>query len=513
MFTFSVNAQSCNDYCANGVYANANYNPETNDCEYVTTQCENGCNFFGNACATNNYNYPPSMNENPVQNNYNENASKAQQIIEQFELTQQPNFQSFFNVTASNLTPTLEELTTEAEQAALQAGAFETKIIFSEGSEEKELKINTKDEIELVSSSKIEVKINGRTIKTQTKWVELIKGQLKPGDVLENILVYKEEEEPIVSVQKTTGVKLLGFIPVQMSVTNKVNLLEPEKQSEEKPWWAVLTTPQNLGIEEFALPVGNGSVKGQLPCPEIEIIGVAMPTLELKQESGLSVASQEADCKLYAHVEEVEKYLIELNQKLKQCEETKKTNWNNVQKMYSNLDKGISQLPLYEAEPLPFIQMCSEDLDLLQSGEPSTSPSENNEVYADWLEKIANDVQSYCEEVQALGESIIDECKTINKLIECEDTTFQTKSKYHKKLASSLKSAQNDLNTLGKKEGYIKKAMQSFATYFPKGKEANKNKCKPENYAVPNQNQEENQETNSVDHEVEIEEIEQPTLP
>lgn len=303
-----------------------------------------------------------------------------------------------------------------------------------------------------------------------------------------------------------------------MSVTSKVNLLEPEKQTEEKPWWAGLTTPQNPSIAEFTLPVGNGSVKGQLPCPEIEITSVVMPTLELEteQENNLTVALQENDCKLYAHIEEVEKYLVELNQKLKQCEKTKQTNWNSAQKMYSDLDKGITQLPLYEEKyeegELAPIQTCFENIDLAEKSEPLMPLSKPNEVYSDWLEKIANDVESYCLEVQALGEPIVDECKDINALIDCEDTTSQTKSKYHKKLASSLKSAQNKLNTLGKKEGYIKKTMQSFATYFPQGKEINQNNCGPANYAVQNKNQEGGQETDSTNHGIEVEEIDQPSL-
>ncbi len=486
IFALGVNAQGCNDYCSNGIYANASYNPATNDCEYITTQCQYGCNFFGNACATN---YDPQiMNENSIQSNYAENATKEQQVSGQFELIQ-PNFQSVFNVTPNSSTPMLEELSAEAEQTAAQAETtainFEHKIVFTMGSEEKELAIKTKGEIQLLNETNAGVKINGKIIKVEKTWSTLVKSQLKFGDVLENVLIYTEEEKPIVSVQKTTNVKILGFIPVQMSVTSKVNLLEPEKQTEEKPWWAGLTTPQNPGVEEFALPVGNGSVKGQLPCPEIEITNVVMPTLELEtnQKNNLTVSLEENDCKLYAQVEEVEKYLIELNQKLKQCEETKKTNWNSVQKMYSDLDKGITQLPLYAEKygegELPTIQACFEDFDnLAEKSEPLMPLSKPNEIYSDWLEKIANDVESYCLEVQLLGESIVDECKGINELIECEDTTSQTKSKYHKKLASSLKSAQNELNTFGKKEGYIKKAMQSFATYFPQGKEINQKNCK-----------------------------------
>lgn len=214
IFALNANAQGCNDYCANGVYANANYNPATNDCEYTTTQCANGCNFFGNACATS-YN-PQAINENPIQNNYSENNIEAQQVNGQFGLTQ-PNFQTVFNVTPNGSTPTLEELSAEAEQAAVQAETseinFEHKVIFTRGSEEKELTIKTKGEIELLNESNAGVKINGRNVKTEKTWSTLVKSQLKLGDVLENILIYTEEEKPIVAVQKTTSVKILGFIP------------------------------------------------------------------------------------------------------------------------------------------------------------------------------------------------------------------------------------------------------------------------------------------------------------
>ncbi|MDO8428248.1 MAG: hypothetical protein Q7S92_03480 [Candidatus Diapherotrites archaeon] len=466
-------ALGCLDYCENNVfYSSGKVKPFMGGCFYWNSKvCNSGCNTDFTACSVVEI-VEPEMNDfnAPVENELtgfdapNENVSDT--LVNLPELDQsfpeeetETDAQSELDLPAGN---ELEEkdFSKRLDTLKISAGVHQKVVSLEQHGLIRSINIVLNETVEVTQNGLLSFSVGSQKLELEQNLNSVLEQQIPENETVTKITVSVENNLPIYAVEKTVKVKLLWFIPLEISVVSKVNAETLAEVSTETPWWSFLTVPDlstpagSLDLENLqdGLDTNSG-----LPCPEIIETDIVLPVFP--------VPSASDDCSAWnTSAADINAYLNELEKKFEECNSGLDSAWAAVGETYADLGKEIDDLP-YTPATSPII--C----DTLDEFESSSSDAgiDTGQQYMDWLKNTTADVQEFCNGVAGLIEPLADVCEKINISMDCTEINTLGKQIFHNQLASGLSSAEAKLAGLKKKYTGIKKfGFENFKKYFTK---------------------------------------------
>jgi hypothetical protein len=175
---------------------------------------------------------------------------------------------------------------------------------------------------------------------------------------------------------------------------------------------------------------------GHLTCPTVPTNPVVLPPPPYDEARG--------DCALRGKSAQIEAWLSSLESIAASCQARRAGYWTDTINSYNNLGNQIDNLPLAPEEASLYMRpVCPTYPGSGPGSSRSASPlSRDGWHYTDWLKRIGENVQTYCDLVDRLIEPMYQACDEINFYLGCELTTDAIKSSWHGLLNGKRNAAQ-----------------------------------------------------------------------
>ncbi len=230
---------------------------------------------------------------------------------------------------------------------------------------------------------------------------------------------------------------------------------------------------QDIGNAVGSISSALNGTRESLSCPSATMQETALPAQFFSEDK--------SDCQLKSNPDEVEEYLQELEAIVEDCKSRINTNRDAASNANQMLHAQIDQLKIAPEPDMTQIQpsrtMCSISEPIGDLSDLDSGGLDDNTQYTKWLFNIAKDVKYYCGKIDNMVAEIADECRLLNKEIECEMNqggleSEDEKSAYHSQLNTAIDSvnmAYNHLETFYYPSTLKTYDFGNFRLYFNNG--------------------------------------------